>query len=174
MGDLSFLDWPWAQRDRKKQSRVWHQSWLGGKCKIYCWHVQLARCCCTWEKWVRQARKIRGATNCQFPSWCSLLLITPAFPLNHLAMCALGYVRTDPAFNQWFPCMAFGRFISSLMCSPSSWEGQSQPSLLLSLCCCPFLVIEPSLMPVLGGLTSPPSHHYLMPLHFCLTWTVVC
>lgn len=89
-------------------------------------------------------------------------------------MCALCYVKTNTALNQWFPCMAFGRFISSLMCSPSICEGQSQPFLLLSLCCCTFLVIESNPLPVLGGLTSSPSHHYLMPLHFYLMWTVVC
>lgn len=32
-----------------------------------------------------QESQIRGVTNCQFPSWCSCLLIPPAFPLNHLA-----------------------------------------------------------------------------------------
>lgn len=89
-------------------------------------------------------------------------------------MCALCYIKTNNASNQWFHCMALGRFISPLTCSPSSWEGQSQPSLLHSLCCCTFLVIQSSLLPVLGDLTSPPSQHYLMPLHFYLMWTVVC
>lgn len=31
-----------------------------------------------------QESQITGSKNCPFPSWCSFLLITPAFPLSHL------------------------------------------------------------------------------------------
>lgn len=119
---------------------------------------------------VSQTSQERGSKTCLFPSWCSFLLITPAFLLNPLAY----VLRTNDALNQWFPCMAFGRFISSLMCTPSSWEGLSQPSLLLSLCCCTFLVIESSLLPVSWGFEFPTFMSLPYALAFLFNVTVEC
>lgn len=149
MSDLSFLGWPWAQREEKEQFYSVTPAMVGrevqsllltcsaGSELLYLGKVSQAS----------QESQIRGSKNCQFLSWCSFLLITPAFPLNHLAyVCTVTWEAND-ALNQWFPYMAFGRFISSLMCSPSSWQGPSQPYPILSLYCCTFLVIDSSLLP---------------------------
>lgn len=100
-------------------------------------------------------------------------------PTNHTSFsfkpsCLCVTYKPNDALSQWFPCMAFGRFISSLMCSPSSWEGLSQPSLLLSLCCCTFLVIESSLLPVSWGFEFPTFMSLPHALAFLFNVTVEC
>lgn len=177
MSDLSFLDWPWAQKEEKEQFYSVTPVMVGREVQSL-----LVTCSAGFEllylgkvSQASQESQIRGSKNCQFLSWCSFLLITPAFPLNHLAyvctvLCEKQMMLWINDFHSWhledlYPLLCVLPLLGKVQASLTS-SSHCATALFLSLIPVSFLLLRVS--------TSPPSPHYLMPIRFYLMWTFVC